>query len=702
MKHLLALAAPALIALGFVGLVSAQAPPAAPTGVTVHSSGEGVLVSWDQNDAAAHWVAWMNDDEYQAARDAGDWTTALNYASVPSGDRHVVPAESLIKDDGYWFIVGSESRQTPSATSWGAWQSLTAIHGLNGDADIVDQLRENAEAFEYAIGQPGGTLTRATIGEPLTLNLAISNDASSSGILSFLFEGLTETSWLTDRVEPALAESWERSEDGLTWTFHLRRDVTWHDGQGFTAQDVDFTFNRIIYNDDIPASSRPTFTFRFPDEESGGWQDAPMTVTALDAYTVQFVLPVPFAPFLRSMGTAIYPKHILEPRVDDGTFASTWDIDTDPAAVIGTGPFTIERWDRGERLVLQRNPNYWLRDGAGNRLPYLDRVIYTIVPDIATELAKFQAGETDVHGIPGEEFAILEPLQEEGNFTIHRRGPAFGTTFLAFNMNPGSDPETGEPYLAAEKREWFRNPQFRRAVAHSVDKEAIIREVQNGLGYPQWSSVSPAAGDFHNPDVRRYAYDIDEANTILDGLGWMDRDGDGIREDGAGNAIAFSLVTNSGNTVREKVTLRLQEGLAQIGVQANYAPLDFGVLVSQLTSSYDWEAMVIGFTGGSDPYSGIGFWHSSGPLHLWHPKQSQPATEWEAEIDDLYIRAAQELDHDERVALYHRAQEIAAEQVPVVYTTLSERLSAVRNVFGNTTPTLYGLWDIRYLYRIDQ
>ncbi len=566
----------------------------------------------------------------------------------------------------------------------------------------VDQLRENAEEFEYAIGQPGGTLTLATIGEPLTLNLAIANDASSSGILGILFEGLTETSWLTDQVEPALAESWERSDDGLTWTFHLRRDVTWHDGQSFSAHDVDFTFNRIIYNDDIPASSRSAFTFRFPDEESGGWQEAPMSVTALDAYTVQIVLPVPFAPFLRSMGTAIYPKHILEPHVDDGTFVSTWDIDTDPAAVIGTGPFTIERWDPGERLVLRHNPNYWLRDDAGNRLPYLDGVIYEIVPNLEAELAKFQAGETDVHGVLGEEFALLEPLQEEGNFTIHRRGPAFGTTFLTFNMNPGSNPETGEPYLAAEKLAWFQNAQFRRAVSHSVDKETIIREIQDGLGYPQWSSISPAAGDFHNPNVRRYAYDIDKANAILDGIGWTDSNGDGIREDGAGNAIAFSLTTNSDNTVREKVTLRLQEGLDQIGVKANYVPVEFGLLVSQLTASYDWEAMVIGFTGGSDPYGGIGLWHSSEPLHLWHPNQPQPATDWEAEIDDLYIRASQELDHDKRVALYHRAQAIAAENVPVIYTTLSERLSAVRHVFGNTTPTLYALWDIRYLYRTDQ
>ena len=200
-------------------------------------------------------------------------------------------------------------------------------------------------------------------------------------MLGYLFEGLTETSWLTDEVEPALAESWERSADGLTWTFRLRTDVTWHDGRPFTAHDVVFTFNRIIYNHDIPASSRPAFHFRVFDEETGKWEESPMTVTALDDYTVECILPAPFAPFLRSMGTAIYPKHILEEHVDDGTFASTWDIDTDPAEVIGTGPFTIESYEPGERVVMRRNPSYWLEDDAGNRLPYLDRVVHVIVPD---------------------------------------------------------------------------------------------------------------------------------------------------------------------------------------------------------------------------------------------------------------------------------------------------------------------------------
>ena len=566
---------------------------------------------------------------------------------------------------------------------------------------VVERLRKNAEEFQYAIGKQGGTLTSATISEPLTFNLAIANDASSSGVLGYLYEGLTQTSWLTDEVEPLLAESWERSDDGLTWTFHLRKDVRWHDGEPFTAHDVDFTFNRIIYNHDIPASSRPAFHFRFLDEEIGEWKEEPMTVTALDDYTVECVLPGPFAPFLRSMGTAIYPQHILEKHVDDGSFTDTWNIDTDPAEIIGTGPFTIGAYEPGERVVMRRNQNYWLKDDAGNSLPYLDEIVHVLVPDLETELEKFLAGESDVHGVLGEEYARLEPLQEEGGFTIFRRGPAFGTTFLGFNMNPGENSDTGEPFVTPWKLKWFQNTQFRQAVAHSIDKDTIIDDVQHGLGYPQWASISPAAGDFHNPNVRRYEYDLDKANEILDGIGWTDTDGDGIREDGEGNDIEFSLVTNSGNTVREKVGTLVHQGMQEIGLKVDYQLVEFGDLVAQLTGSYDWEAMIIGFTGGPDPYSGISFWHSGEGLHLWYPNQPEPATEWEARIDELYIMASRELDRDKRVDLYHQAQGIAAENVPVIYTTLSERLSAVRNVFGNMTPTLYAIWDIRYVYRTD-
>ncbi|MYH49806.1 MAG: ABC transporter substrate-binding protein, partial [Gammaproteobacteria bacterium] len=590
-----------------------------------------------------------------------------------------------------------DEEPAPAATPVAA---PTAAEAPAGETSVVEQLRANAEAFSYGIGTAGGTITTATISEPLTFNGVLANDSYSSGLLAYLFEGLTEVSWLTDEVEPALAESWEHSADGLTWTFNLRRDVRWHDGEPFTARDVEFTFNRIIYNPDIPTSARAAFQFRYLDE-AGAWQEAPMTVAAVDDYTVRFVLPTPFAPFLRSMGTSIYPRHILEPHVEAGTFDALWGVDSDPAEVVGTGPFTIESYTPGEGVVLVRNPDYWLRDAEGNALPYIERVVHLLVPSIDDDLAKFRAGEVDAYGMRGQDYALLEPEQQEGNFTIHRRGPAFGTTFLGFNLNAGSNPESGEPYVAPEMLAWFSEVEFRRAVAHSIDKARIIDEVQHGLGYPQWASISPAAGDFHNPFVRRHEYDVAGANAILDGLGWTDRDGDGVRADLAGNPISFKLVTNVDNDVRARVAAIIDEGLDLIGIDARFEPIDFGDLVGQLTTTYDWEAMIVGLSGGTEPHFGMAVWHSGESLHLWHPNQEHPATEWEAAIDESYVQGSQELDRELRVQHYRRAQEIAAEQLPLIYTTLSERLTAVRNVFGNTTPTLYGLWDVRYVYRTD-
>ena len=277
-------------------------------------------------------------------------------------------------------------------------------------------------------------------------------------MLGYLFEGLTETSWLTDEVEPALAESWGRSADGLTWTFRLRTDIKWHDGQPFTAHDVDFTFNRIIYNHDIPASSRPSFHFRVFDEETGRWEESPMTVTALDNYTVECVLRrrsprssgrwAP--PYIRSTSSEQHVTTALRLHVG---------YRHEPGGGDRHGPLHHRKLCAGRAVVMRRNPSYWLKDDAGNRLPYLDRVVHVIVPDLEEELARFRARESDYHGVLGEELAELEPLQKEGNFTIYRRGPAFGTTFLGFNMNPGKNPDTGEPYLAPEKLKWFQNKQ---------------------------------------------------------------------------------------------------------------------------------------------------------------------------------------------------------------------------------------------------
>ena len=302
------------------------------------------------------------------------------------------------------------------------------------------RLRENAEAFSYAVSKRAGSrsLGVALTSELSTFNPALVDDAATAGMLQHIFEGLVRESWLTGEPEPALAESWEVSDDGLKWTFRLREDVRWHDGEPFTAEDVVFTFNQIIYNDDIPTAIRTSFEFASPGDDSAlPSRKARMTVEALGNYTVEFTLPTPFAPFLRLLSTVIYPEHILVNHVIDGTFTEVWGVDASPTDIVGTGPFSVAFYTPGRRLILTRNPYYWLKDQAGESLPYLNEVVFLIKPSSSDALNAFLSGDVHLGYVRGEDFSRLDILQQDGYFTIHKLGPGFGTHYLAFNMNPG-------------------------------------------------------------------------------------------------------------------------------------------------------------------------------------------------------------------------------------------------------------------------
>ena len=202
----------------------------------------------------------------------------------------------------------------------------------------------------------GGGFVLATTSDPKSFNEITAKETSTSLVTDLIFEGLTTTNAFSAKIEPNLAKSWDISEDGLTWTFHLREDVRWNDGQPFSADDVVFTFNELIYNPDIPSSARDIFTI---DEKT-------FTVEKVDDRTVRFVLPVKFAPFLRGMGQAILPKHKLGKVVAQGRFNFTWGIDTDPEEIVGTGAFKLARYDPGQRLVFERNPYYWKKSAEGD------------------------------------------------------------------------------------------------------------------------------------------------------------------------------------------------------------------------------------------------------------------------------------------------------------------------------------------------
>jgi peptide/nickel transport system substrate-binding protein len=527
----------------------------------------------------------------------------------------------------------------------------------------------------------GGNLVLSTTSDPKSFNAIVSNESSTSEVIADIFEGLTTVNPFDLTVEPHLAERWEVSADGLEWLFYLRKDVYWNDGEAFTADDVVFTFNQLIYNPDIPNSTADILTI----------DGQKFVVERLDEHIVKVTLPTKFAPFLRSMGQAILPQHKLVEAVESGQFNSTWGIDANLEDIVGTGPFMLSEYRPGERIVYKRNPFYWKRNTRGESLPYLDGIIMLIVQSQDTQFLKFLDGELDSYGLRGTDYPLLKPLEHQNRFTIYNAGPATSTNFIFFNQNRDVHPETKQPFVDPQKLKWFTDLNFRKAVAHSIDKKKIIEILMNDLGYEQHSAISPAKGFFHNPDVRKYEYDLVKAKSILTEAGYIDRNGDGVLEDQEGHDIKFNLFTNAGATERVQIAGIIRRDLESLGMKVNFQLLEFNTLVSKLTSNYDWDAILLGLTGGgADPHFGNNVWTSSGQLHMWHPKQTEPATDWEKRIDDIFLQGVQELDENKRKVLYDEFQMIISEQLPLIYTVLNSRIYAVRNKFGNLKPSNFG------------
>lgn len=571
-------------------------------------------------------------------------------------------------------------------------QSQTAAKDTSSNKVDYLALQKKAASFTPQIGKVGGQMVLSTVSDPKSFNPVTSTEMSTTEFTQYMYEGLLRINGVTLMPEPNLSDSWDVSPDGLEFTFHIRNGVVWSDSVPFTAYDVEFTFNDLIYNNAVsPNSSRDIFTM----------EGKKIGVKALDSTHVQFKLPFTYAPFLRVMAQEILPKHKYSTFVKKGSFSTALGIQTPPAQMVGTGPFMLESYISSQKVVFKRNPLYWKTDSAGNRLPYIEKIIYTIVTDQNAELLQFKRGEVDYLIAKGEDFPGLKKDELTSNYSVYRIGPATGSNFLAFNMNADVDPKSGKPYVDKTKLSWFTNVKFRQAIAYSLDKENMIRIVMNGLGYPQWSPMAPSEGYFFNPKVTEYPYNVAKAKQILAEEGFKDNNGDGILEDKDGHTVEFSFVTNSGNNIRIKIAEIIRKDLESLGIKVHFQQLEFNSLVQKMDNPpYEWDAMLMGLTGGPEPHLGRNVWFSGGTLHMWYPKQKAPATPWEATIDSIYDAGVKELDTTKRKALYDRWQQITSDQLPFTYTVLPERILCISNKFGNLNPSLNGglLHNLEYIY----
>jgi peptide/nickel transport system substrate-binding protein len=359
----------------------------------------------------------------------------------------------------------------------------------------------------------------------------------------------------------------------------------------------------------------------------------------------------------------------------------------------------MSRFVPAQFVELKRNPSYWMRDDEGQPLPYLEGQSQLIVPDQDTIYLKFASGQTDIHSPRPEEVAELRAKADAMRIRVEEIGLDTGSTFIAFNRNPAHYIKNGkrDPRLT-----WFTDLKFLRAMAHAIDKESMVLNCLNGYGKPAVAEISPENKLYHNPELIDYPYDLERAKRMLDEAGYKDRDGDGVREDADGNRLELSLTTNAGNQVREKMCSILKEDWTKLGIRVNYRPLDFQTLVEKLSNNFDWDAVLIGFTGTIEPNNSANFLRSSGNLHFWHPNQPEPATPWEAEIDQLLDQGSREIDPQKRKRFYWRIQEILHEQLPILMTVRDLRFIAYKRNIQNLERTVWGFYRPELMRFADQ
>ncbi len=566
-------------------------------------------------------------------------------------------------------------------------------------------------AFQTKAAQSQLVLT--TLEDPKTFNYALNQEFPS--VFLFTCQGLTTENGVTGEIEPALAESWQISADERQVVFTLRAGLRWSDGEPLTVDDVVFTYEDVIFNKQIPND--------YKDNLKIGPRGAFPKVQKLDERRVEFILPEPFAPLLRTTtgppgNVAILPKHALQKSVrsvgPDGNlrFLSTWGTDTAPTQIIGNGPYQLASFSSGQRVVFQRNPYYWRRDAQGNPLPYIERVVWQVMESTDTQLLTFRSGDLDVMGdvrpLRPEYFSLLKREEQRRNLQVYNGGPWSGTTYLTFNLNQARDGKN-QPFVDPTKSRWFNTLAFRQAVAHAIDRPKMNNNLFRGLGVIQNSPISVQSPYYLPPEagLRVYDHNLERARQLLLGAGFQYNAQKQLL-DAAGNRVRFTLLTNSGNKIREAIGTQIKEDLSKIGIQVDFIPIAFNTLLDKTTTSRNWDCHLIGFTGGVEPHGTANLWTSSGGSHTFNlgPQPGQPpmsgweVSAWEQSIDALFTAGVRELDEAKRKAVYADFQQIVQAQLPVIHLVHETALVAVRDrVQGlkySGLPT-WGLWNIHEL-----
>jgi peptide/nickel transport system substrate-binding protein len=527
--------------------------------------------------------------------------------------------------------------------------------------------------------QPGGTIVQATLSDPRTFHPVQQSEQNEVTDMmqwaTLLTQGPDSDEWI-----PYAAESFTINEAGTVFDVVIREDLRWSDGEPITVQDYFASY--LLQTDPDTGSNK---------YDSWFLNDVQITLEITGERSLRFTFPGPDRTSFGVVAMFPVPDRILGEAYRSGgaeAVNALWGTETPVDQLIFDGPFMLTAFQPGERLVWARNPHFgaWNVDEAGNPLPYLEGRIHRIA-DGDAQLNLFLAGELDLFGPRNlDDIGVINVAIQNRDIdavVVEGYGGAASSQFIVFNWNRASEPT---------KQALFRNVDFRQAMAHLIDREAIIELVYGGAAEPMYGGVYLPNSFWLDASTPRYEFDPERAVELLARAGYGQRDRDGFLVNAAGARIRFSLATNAGNRQREAITQIFADSARDVGVEVEVLALDFSLLVDQLLSTGDdrpFDAILIGLTGGSRSWPfGDSVYNCDGFLHMFNTSGSC-LTGTETLIEQLNKQGRQTLDTDAARAIGVQIQELEANLASVLFTVSPQLHAAWASKVGGEHPDEY-------------